>query len=73
MLRNRTCRTCPLRPFQLFGWDASRDIVNRIELGVRWVSDMELVLLAEILELPLEGLLPPKAIAVKTALVRLRG
>jgi transcriptional regulator with XRE-family HTH domain len=31
----------------LVGWDASRDIVARIEGQIRWVADFEIVKLAE--------------------------
>ena len=58
---------------QRFGWDVSRDIVNRIESGERWVSDMELVILAAVLNVALDALLPPRSQAVKTSLARLRG
>lgn len=53
---------------QRFGWDASRDIIKHIESGTRWVSDMELVLLAACLRVNVEALLPRPSQAVKVAL-----
>lgn len=58
---------------QRFGWDASRDIVKHIESGARWVSDMELVILAACLRVSVDVLLPPRGQAVKLALARLGG
>lgn len=52
---------------QRFGWDASRDILKHIEAGTRWVSDMELVLIAGCLRVSVEMLLPQHAQAVKLA------
>lgn len=56
---------------QRFGWDASRDIVKHIESGARWVSDMELVVLAGCLKVNFEALLPRPFQAVKLALSRI--
>jgi transcriptional regulator with XRE-family HTH domain len=42
---------------QLAGWDASRDIVARIELQIRRVTDLELITLASVLRVPVESLL----------------
>lgn len=56
---------------QRMGWDASRDIVNRIESGERWVADMELVLLAQCLGVTIDALLPAPRQAVKLALSRI--
>jgi transcriptional regulator with XRE-family HTH domain len=58
---------------QRFGWDASRDILKHIESGARWVSDMELVLLAACLRVEMEALFPTRSQAVKLALSRLGG
>lgn len=58
---------------QRFGWDVSRDILKHIESGARWVSDMELILLAACLGVEMEALLPHNAQAVKLALSRLGG
>jgi len=44
---------------QRLGWDIGRDIIARIESRIRLVTDSELVLLAEALQVPLEELLPP--------------
>ena len=43
---------------QLAGWDISRDIVARIEGGVRWVGDFELLELAKILGVEVKDLFP---------------
>ncbi|MGB8352295.1 MAG: helix-turn-helix transcriptional regulator [Chthoniobacteraceae bacterium] len=40
------------------GWDISRGIVAAIEGQVRCVTDEEFVLLAKMLDVPLEALLP---------------
>ena len=45
---------------QLAGWDVSRDIVARIELQVRCVTDIELVTLAGVLRVPVDALLPKR-------------
>jgi transcriptional regulator with XRE-family HTH domain len=45
---------------QLAGWDVSRDIIARIEGGVRWVGDSELAMLAQALNCPLVDLYPEK-------------
>jgi hypothetical protein len=56
---------------QRFGWDVSRDIVKHVESGARWVSDMELVVLAAFLRVNIDVLLPPSADTLKLALARL--
>ena len=43
---------------QRAGWDASRGIIAGIEGKVRCVTDKEFVLLAQVLSVPLDGLLP---------------
>ena len=43
---------------QLAGWDASRGIVAGVEGQTRCVTDREFVLLAQVLHVPLEQLLP---------------
>jgi len=43
---------------QLAGWDISRDIVARIELQSRCVTDIELMELAHVLRVPADALLP---------------
>lgn len=40
------------------GWDISRNIIAKIESRSRCVSDFELVLLAELLEVEISDLLP---------------
>ena len=45
---------------QRLGWDISRGVVARIEGGVRWVCDSELLHLAEILAVPVPELFPPE-------------
>jgi transcriptional regulator with XRE-family HTH domain len=43
---------------QLRGWDISRGVVARIEGGVRWVADFELLELAAALKVPVPDLYP---------------
>ncbi len=43
---------------QLRGWDVSRGVVARIEGGVRWVADFELLELAGALSVPVPDLYP---------------
>ena len=43
---------------QVAGWDVSRGVIARIEGGVRWVSDFDLIQLASILKAPLGSLYP---------------
>lgn len=45
---------------QLQGWNVSRDIIARIELQIRWVSDFELMLLARALRAEPTSLLPSR-------------
>lgn len=45
---------------QLRGWDISRGVVARIEGGVRWVADFELLELASALEVPVPELYPKR-------------
>lgn len=45
---------------QLRGWDVSRGVVARIEGGVRWVADFELLELAAALKVPVPDLYPKK-------------
>ena len=45
---------------QLSGWDVSCDIVARIELQVRCVTDIELMTLAGVLRVPVDALLPKR-------------
>ena len=46
----------------LAGWDASRDILARIEGQVRWVADFEIAKLAEAL-----GITPPELLRIALA------
>ena len=42
------------------GLDFGRDIIARIESGVRWVGDFELMLIADALDVPVSELLPSR-------------
>ncbi len=46
---------------QRAGWDVSRGVIARIEGGVRWVGDFELLEIASILEVCVSELFPPDA------------
>jgi transcriptional regulator with XRE-family HTH domain len=46
---------------QVAGWDVSRGVIARIEGGVRWVADFELIKIAEILQVKLRELYPESA------------
>ncbi len=50
---------------QLFGWDASRDIVFKIEAQVRWVADFEIAGLAKALKVPVAMLYPNEAASLR--------
>lgn len=43
---------------QLAGWDVSRDIIARIEAGIRAVTDRDLAHLARVFDVPLRDLYP---------------
>lgn len=43
---------------QLGGWDVSRGVIARIEGGVRWVADFELLRLAAALKVGVPDLYP---------------
>ncbi len=45
---------------QRMGWDLSRDTLAKVESQMRWLSDFELVFLAEVLSVPLDLLLPER-------------
>ena len=45
---------------QLRGWDVSRGLIARIEGGVRWVADFELLELSGALKVPVPDLYPKK-------------
>lgn len=44
---------------QRVGWDLSRDVLARIETGIRGISDKEIALFCEVLGIPVQELLPP--------------
>lgn len=46
---------------QRLGWDASREMINHVEMQIRLVRDYEIVALAEALEVEPKALLPTKA------------
>jgi len=43
---------------QRIGWDVGRDIIARIEAGIRFVTDSELLLLARALNVEVASLFP---------------
>ena len=43
---------------QLAGWDASRDIINRMERGERMMLDRDILILAKVLGVAVEQLFP---------------
>ncbi len=45
---------------QLAGWDVSRTSLAKIEAQLRWVSDVELLFLAEVLQVEMERLFPTR-------------
>lgn len=45
---------------QVAGWDVSRGVIARIEGGVRWVADFELLPLAAMLGVAVPELFPEK-------------
>ena len=44
---------------QVAGWDVSRGVIARIEGGVRWVADWEVLELAKVLKVAVPDLYPP--------------
>jgi len=46
---------------QLAGWDVSRGVIARIEGGVRWIADFELIELATALKVSIPELYPADA------------
>ena len=42
---------------QRLGWDLSRDVLARIESGIRGVSDKELAIFSVVLNIPIQELL----------------
>ena len=45
---------------QLKGWDLSRDVLARIETGIRGISDKEIAIFCDVLGVPVQELLPPR-------------
>lgn len=45
---------------QVAGWDVSRGVIARIEGGVRWVADFEVLELAKVLKVAVPELYPTK-------------
>lgn len=45
---------------QLSGWDISRETLAKLESGIRWVADSELLLLAKALKVKVVNLYPPE-------------
>ena len=46
---------------QVDGWDVSRGVIARMEGGVRWVADFELIRIAAILQVKVRELYPESA------------
>jgi transcriptional regulator with XRE-family HTH domain len=42
------------------GWDLSRDVLARIESGVRGITDKEIAIFSDVLGVPVQELLPPR-------------
>ena len=42
------------------GWDLSRDVLARIESGVRGISDKEIAIFCDVLLVSVQDLLPPQ-------------
>jgi len=42
------------------GWDLSRDVLARIESGVRGISDKEIAIFCDVLGVSVQDLLPPR-------------
>ena len=49
-----------------YGWITSRETIAKIEAQFRWVSDFELLCLAQSLGVSVSVLLPEKAVIAKT-------
>lgn len=56
-LEKRLSQTDPARLLQLQGVPAERDIISRMEMGDRLVTDYEVVTIAEVLDVPVLWLL----------------
>ena len=53
----------------LKGWDMSRETLAKLEAQIRWVSDFELVFIADALGVEIQELLPPNAQKIAKSLV----
>jgi transcriptional regulator with XRE-family HTH domain len=42
------------------GWDLSRDVLARIESGIRGITDKEIAIFSEVLGVPVQELLPAR-------------
>ena len=42
------------------GWDLSRDVLARIESGIRGITDKEMAIFCDVLGMPVQELLPPQ-------------
>ncbi len=45
---------------QLMGWDLSREVLAKIESGVRGITDKEIAIFSDVLGVPVQELLPPR-------------
>ena len=45
---------------QRMGWDLSRDVLARIESGIRGITDKEIAIFSDVLGVPVQELLPPR-------------
>ena len=45
---------------QCKGWDLSRDVLARIESGIRGITDKEMAVFCDVLGVPVQDLLPPR-------------
>ena len=45
---------------QRMGWDLSRDVLARIESGVRGITDKEIAIFSDVLGVTVQELLPPR-------------
>ena len=45
---------------QRMGWDLSRDVLTRIESGVRGITDKEIAIFSDVLGVTVQELLPPR-------------
>lgn len=45
---------------QRMGWDLSRDVLARIESGIRGITDKEIAIFSDVLGVTVQELLPPR-------------